>query len=95
MVLEVRPPVQIDKGAGVRSFLDGEEIDAVLYAGDDVTDLDAFRMLDQLVEEGRLEHGIKVGVKSDEGPEEIVSDADLVVDGTRGVLELLSALAVE
>lgn len=93
MVLEVRPPVRIDKGAGIRSFLDREEIDSALYAGDDVTDLDAFRMLDQLVEERRLGHAIKVGVRSDEVPEEIVSEADVVVDGTRGILELLSALA--
>jgi trehalose 6-phosphate phosphatase len=92
-VLEVRPPIRIDKGRGIRSFLDGEEVDAALYAGDDVTDLDAFRMLEQLVESGRLTHAIKVGVRSDEGPEEIVSEADLVVEGTPGVLELLSLLA--
>lgn len=92
MVLEVRPPVRIDKGAGIRSFLEDEDVDTALYAGDDVTDLDAFRMLDQLVAEGRLSRAVKVGVRSDEGPPEIVSEADLVVDGTRGVLDLLSAL---
>lgn len=95
MVLEVRPPVRIDKGAGIRSFLDDEEIDCALYAGDDATDLDAFQMLDQLVEEGRVGYAVKVGVKSDEGPEDIVSEADLVVDGTPGVLELLSMLAAD
>lgn len=94
-VLEIRPPIRIDKGMGIRSFLDGEDVEAALYAGDDVTDLDAFRMLRQLVEEGRLSHAITVGVRSDEGPEEIVSEADLVVDGTRGVLELLALLAAE
>jgi trehalose 6-phosphate phosphatase len=95
MVLEVRPPVRIDKGAGIRSFLAGEDVAAAMYAGDDVTDLDAFRMLEQLVEEGRLTRAIRVGVKSDEGPEEIVGEADLVVEGTSGVLELLSLLAAE
>jgi trehalose 6-phosphate phosphatase len=94
-VLEVRPPVRIDKGAGIRSFLEDKEVDVVMYVGDDVTDLDAFRMLEQMVEEGRLSQAIKVGVRSDEGPEEIVSEADLVVDGTRGVLELLSLLVSE
>jgi trehalose 6-phosphate phosphatase len=92
-VLEVRPPIRIDKGMGIRTYLEGGEIDGALYAGDDVTDLDAFRMLDQLVEEGWLTHAIKVGVRSDEGPQEIVSEADLVVDGTRGVRDLLSLLA--
>jgi trehalose 6-phosphate phosphatase len=94
-VLEVRPPVRIDKGAGVRSFLEGLDVDSALYVGDDATDLDAFRMLDQLVAEGHLAHALKVGVRSDEGPEAIVGDADVDVDGTRGVLELLELLASE
>jgi trehalose 6-phosphate phosphatase len=91
-VLEVRPPVRIDKGAGIVSFLDGLEIDTAMYVGDDVTDLDAFRALSELAQEGRLSRVIRVGVRSDEGPEEIVNEADLVVDGTDGVLELLSLL---
>ena len=92
MVLEVRPPVRIDKGAGIASFLDGSDISAAMYVGDDATDLDAFRMLSQLVDEGRLAHAVKVGVRSEEGPQEIVSEADLVLEGTDGVLELLTAL---
>lgn len=94
-VLEVRPPVRIDKGAGIRSFLEGEDEEMALYAGDDATDLDAFRMLGRLVDDGRLTHAVKVGVRSDEGPEEIVSEADFVVDGTGGVVELLSLLVSE
>jgi trehalose 6-phosphate phosphatase len=91
-VLEVRPPVRIDKGAGITAFLDGEDVDVAMYVGDDTTDLDAFRSLDQLVQDGRLSQSIKVGVRSDEGPEEILSDADLIVEGTKGVLSLLSLL---
>jgi trehalose 6-phosphate phosphatase len=91
-VLEVRPPVRIDKGAGIISFLEGEDVGVAMYVGDDTTDLDAFRALTRLVEEGRLHHAIKVGVRSDESPEEIVADADVVVDGTDGVLTLLSML---
>lgn len=92
-VLEVRPPVQFDKGAGVAGLLHGLEIDAVMYVGDDVTDLDAFRAIARLAEEGRVSHAIRVGVQSEEGPREIVQKADLVVQGTRGVRELLAALA--
>lgn len=92
-VLEVRPPVRIDKGVGIASFLEGTDVEGAMYVGDDATDLDAFRMLVQLLEEGRLSHAIKVGVRSDEGPEEIVTEADIVVDGTDGVLELLTLLA--
>ena len=92
-VLEVRPPVRIDKGAGITTFLEGADVDRALYVGDDATDLDAFQALVNLVEEGRLVQAIRVGVRSDEGPGEITSEADLVVDGTEGVLELLGVLA--
>ncbi len=91
-VLEVRPPVRIDKGAGIESFLADLDLDAALYVGDDATDLDAFRALGKLVDDGRLERVVRVGVRSDEGPSEITSEADIVVDGTNGVRDLLAAL---
>jgi trehalose 6-phosphate phosphatase len=94
-VLEVRPPVRIDKGAGIENFLDGVDIDVALYVGDDATDLDAFRALARLTEEGRLQRAIRVGVSSEEGPSEIAEEADIVVDGTDGVRELLTMLAAE
>lgn len=94
-VLEVRPPVKMDKGAGIRRFLEdaGTGIESALYVGDDSTDLDAFRALAELVEEGRLARAVRVGVGSDEGPSAIAGDADVVVDGTDGVSSLLSLLA--
>lgn len=94
-VLEVRPPVKIDKGAGIRSFLAGagKGIDAALYVGDDSTDLDAFRTLGELVSEGELAQAVRVGVSSDEGPSAITAEADLVVPGPDGVRTLLAGLA--
>lgn len=94
-VLEIRPPVRIDKGAGIATLLADTDIDQALYVGDDVTDLDAFRMLGQLVDDGQLSRAVKVGVRSDEGPSEITSEADIVVDGTDGVQELLTLLTTE
>ena len=94
-VLEVRPPVRIDKGAGIRSFLERTEIDIALYVGDDATDLDAFRALARMAEEGKIDRAIRVGVRSDEGPSEITEQADIVVDGTAGVQELLTMLIAD
>jgi trehalose 6-phosphate phosphatase len=94
-VLEVRPPVKIDKGAGIAKLLEDADLDAALYAGDDATDLDAFRALNQLVEDGHLQRAVRVGVRSDEGPSDITSQADIVVDGTNGVQQLLSLLAAD
>jgi trehalose 6-phosphate phosphatase len=92
-VLEVRPPVKVDKGQAVRSLLQGAGSRAALFAGDDTTDLDAFDALTELEDEGALEATVLVGVRSDEGPPAIVERADLVVDGVEGFTRVLVALA--
>jgi trehalose 6-phosphate phosphatase len=92
-VLEVRPPVLIDKGRGVRRLLAERDIATGLYVGDDRTDLDAFAALRELVEEGALRSAICVGVRSEETPPQLEDGADLLVDGPLGVRELLRALA--
>jgi trehalose 6-phosphate phosphatase len=92
-VLEVRPPVEFDKGLALRELVELFGARAALFGGDDVTDLDAFDALDALVEEGALESAVRVGVRSDEGPAGIVERADLVVDGVAGFAEVLAALA--
>ncbi len=92
-VLEVRPPIKIDKGAGILNLLRDEDVDVALYVGDDTTDLDAFRALEQMAAESQIQQAIRVGVRSEEGPSEITSQADIVVDGTAGVHSLLAMLA--
>jgi trehalose 6-phosphate phosphatase len=91
-VLEVRPPVRMDKGAGIVSLLSATDLDAAMYVGDDATDLDAFHGLAELLAEGRLHHAVRVCVGSDEGPSELAQEADLVVDGPDGVRALLECL---
>jgi trehalose 6-phosphate phosphatase len=91
-VLEIRPPVAADKGTAVVTALDERSLARALYAGDDTTDLDAFRKLRALESEGRID-ALCVGVRSSEGPEAVVREADLVVDGPEGVVELLGRLA--
>jgi trehalose 6-phosphate phosphatase len=91
-VLEVRPPVELNKGRGVVSLLRTADVGAALYVGDDTTDLDAFRGLRELVEEGQLSDAICVGVRSDETPPDLEQEADVLVDGPMGVRALLEAL---
>ena len=73
MVLEIRPPLETNKGTAVRSLLAARGLRRALYAGDDTTDLDAFRALEE------LELGVRVGVASAEGPRGIGEAADVVV----------------
>jgi trehalose 6-phosphate phosphatase len=87
-VLEVRPPVEADKGTAVRHLLGEAGVSRALFAGDDTTDLDAFRGL----REAGLDVALCVAVASEEGPPELAKQADLVVDGPAGVLALLHRL---
>jgi trehalose 6-phosphate phosphatase len=94
-VTEARPPVRADKGTSVRRLIEEYRPERALFIGDDTTDLDAFRELEALREEGVLTETLRIGVKSDEGPSEIISESDLVVDGVEGVEEVLRVLAEE
>jgi trehalose 6-phosphate phosphatase len=91
-VLEVRPPVELNKGRGVEHLLADAGLDAATYVGDDNTDLDAFEGLRRLVAENRLQTAVCVGVRSDETPAELETQSDVLVDGPAGVRALLSAL---
>jgi trehalose 6-phosphate phosphatase len=91
-VLEVRPPVVLDKGLGIAALLRGVPVTAAIYVGDDTTDLDAFRGLRSLVQAGTLSHAVCVAVSSDEAPPELAQEADVTVDGPDGVRRLLEAL---
>ena len=91
-VLEVRPPVDFDKGLGIVALVRGADISAAVYVGDDSTDLDAFRALRSLTASGELDTALCVAVSSDESPPELAQEADLTVDGPGGVRGLLEAL---
>lgn len=87
-VLEVRPPLEADKGRAVRALLARSRATRALYAGDDTTDLDAFAGLDA----AGLDAAVRVAVASDEGPEELRAAADLVVESPAAFAELLRRL---
>jgi trehalose 6-phosphate phosphatase len=91
-VLEVRPPVRLDKGEAVVRLIRDAGLKAAAYVGDDLTDVDAFAGLRALVDEGVLQSSLCVGVLSDETPPEIEQEADIGVDGPEGVRALLKAL---
>jgi len=91
-VVELRPSVEIDKGVAIAALVDAAPVRAALYAGDDRTDLDGFGALARMREEGRLDHVVRVGVRSPEGPRELTEAADLVVTGPGEVADLLVVL---
>jgi trehalose 6-phosphate phosphatase len=85
-VLEVLPPLAGDKGSAVRHLLEGAELSHALVAGDDTTDLDAFRAVDELA------CPVRVAVVSPESPALLRESADIVVGSTDEFRELLKRL---
>jgi trehalose 6-phosphate phosphatase len=90
MAAELRPPVPMDKGTVVEELCDG--LEAAAFAGDDSGDLAAFAALARLHDRGRLGHAVRIGVESEEGPAELLVQADLTVDGPHGLAGLLRDL---
>jgi trehalose 6-phosphate phosphatase len=85
-VLELLPPLDVDKGTAVRQLLAERSLRRALYAGDDTTDLDGFRALDG------LELSVRVAVASAEGPAELLEAADLTLTSPLKLLALLGRL---
>jgi trehalose 6-phosphate phosphatase len=85
-VLEVLPPVGSNKGTAVRHLLEGAGYARALVAGDDTTDLDAFRAVED------LDHKVRVAVLADESPSLLADHAELVLSSTDEFLELLRRL---
>jgi trehalose-phosphatase len=85
-VLEVLPPVGSNKGTAVRALLDGAGLSRALVAGDDTTDLDAFRAVEE------LENKVRVAVLAPESPRLLAEHAELVLGSTEEFLALLRKL---
>ena len=91
-VLELRPLAEVGKDRTVRALVQ-PSMTAAVYAGDDTTDLDAFRGLRELRAAGGLRTALCVGVVSPEAPAELAAESDLTVDGPAGWLAILRGLA--
>lgn len=85
-VLEVLPPLAGDKGTAVRRLIEERALRCVLVAGDDTTDLDAFRAVDD------IECAVRVAVASPESPAALRESAEIVVETPAEFLELLKRL---
>lgn len=87
-VVELVPSAAPTKGDVVER--EGTGLEALLYAGDDLADLEAFAAVDRLAAYGA--YAVKVAVASAETPAGLLDAADLVVPGPSGLVELLGSL---
>ena len=93
MIVEVRPVGLGDKGSATRAIVDRFGLRGVLVMGDDVTDLDMFRAVDELRGAGRLRGAIiGVGGAAGEVLPALAEACDVVLADPAEVAELLFAL---
>jgi trehalose 6-phosphate phosphatase len=89
LVIELRPH-GADKGAALTGLAAERSAGAVLYAGDDLGDVPAFRAVADLRADGVP--GLAVFSGSAEAADGLAGHADLLVDGPAGILALLGQL---
>jgi len=89
MSVELTPPVGVDKGTVVAELSEG--LGALIFAGDDTGDLPAFAELERRRTLGVVT--LKVAVRSEEAPAELLCRADVVLDGPGEVVGMLRRLA--
>lgn len=90
LAFELRPPVDLDKGQVVREVARENELRGAVFCGDDVVDVPGFVALDELELRGATV--LRVAVRSDEAPPELLHRADVIVDGPAGTLRFLRSL---
>lgn len=93
MTWEFRPVSAIDKGVVVVDILAQRKVRSVLCAGDDVGDIPMFAALNRWEQEDPTRVAVRIGVNSEEAPQALLDQADLVVSGPSELAEILSALA--
>ncbi len=91
MLLEIRSPRGIHKGDALRDLVREHRLDAAIFLGDDMTDLDAMKALRDMRDRDGL-RGISAAVVDESTPKELLSTADYILDGVASVETLLEWL---
>lgn len=92
MIFEIRPPLAVNKGTAIRELAHDLGLRGVVFFGDDVTDVDAFRALRELREAGELAT-LRVGVLGPDTSSSVLAEIDLSVSGVPACAATLLALA--
>ena len=86
-IIEIRPPLAINKGIALRQFAQRNELRGLIFAGDDLTDLDAMLEIPELRQQGLA--ALAIAARHHDTPPELLQHADIVVDEVPGMVALL------
>ena len=89
MMVEVLAPLAVDKGKALRHFVEHFQVQGVVFAGDDLTDLDAVLEVERLRVEKKVLAGVSVVVQHADSLPAMLEHADVVVQEVEGMVNLL------
>ena len=89
-VIELRPALEINKGTAIVHLAGRLGVRSVIAIGDDMTDVDMFRGVEELRRKGTP--GATISVWSEEAPEALFEETDYYVSGVAGVEWLLDSI---
>ena len=92
MIFELRPPLAVNKGTAIRELAEDLGLRGIVFFGDDVTDVDAFRALRELRAAGDAAT-LRVGVLGPDTAPAVLAEIDLSVTGVPACAATLLTLA--
>jgi trehalose 6-phosphate phosphatase len=92
MIFEVRPALAVNKGTAIRELAQDLDLRGIVFFGDDVTDVDAFRALRELRTAGEAAT-LRVGVLGPDTSPAVLAEIDMSVVGVPACAATLIALA--
>lgn len=92
MLVELRPMAMVSKGTALEEIVRTRELGSAIFFGDDVTDVDGFRALHRIREEGRV-HTVAVAIRSPDVHPDVIAEADFVLDGVPDMVVVLHRIA--
>lgn len=88
-MVEVLAPLAVNKGQALRSFVEHFQVQGVVFAGDDQTDLDAVLEVERLRKEKKVVAGLSIFVQHADTLPVLLEHADIVVQEVGGMVDLL------
>jgi len=86
LIIEIRVPLPVHKGRAIRQFVQRYNLNAIVFAGDDRTDLDAVTEITRMRKEGLA--ALSIVVQHHDTLPELLAQADIVVQEVPGMVEL-------
>lgn len=94
MIIELKPALAVNKGTAIRDLVTDLGLRGVVFFGDDVTDVDGFKTLRALREEG-VAATLSVGVLGEETPAAVAQNVDTALHGVPACAATLLEIAAQ